>query len=782
MKEVFERERKRLKERGGDPRRFDDPKLRNTRGQVALAVAAAAPVVLAAKKSKAEEAGSESPQPMGTLFQQNIQDFLYEISCSDIAGMPKVMPGLTPESFSMTFDTGLGKGVRKIKFSVHDDTNTSGVIIQQDSEIQEIPGLPYPSTYDNYVEYYYEIPRGDGNTTAVMERVDPNTYYTYLDVNGVSKGYCTGYDTVPSANSTSELKKTGEDVYRIPIDSENYCESMVKDLAESNPVADDEWAPETKHLLAKTEYKPKSGEATYLVQRDPETGALLYPLKIESDGSLVPEPTGKPDLPNDRLTTMVEVTTSNGRHITVSPNLHCTQDYEHTYLTGLFIERFSDGSMKLVPPTMTENLNAPPPDSDGDGVLDEADNCPGAANPGQTDTNNDGYGDACATAKCDNGYPWEEFFKGETNESGLAVCPSDLVPGYNAYVEEDQSMIHSDMNVKIGAEGNIEAQPNQTLIYVHTQKAGMPGNPPKKMTFPSVYSIDLEIYDTAKLDGTPGKATLEYTDILGTSVTVTFDGPATWQSPGAVLGAELGVEGCYYKVVVGNAVIPSEAEVSAAEEPAEAESTAAEVSLAEPVAAEDAQGATAEKPAAAEPAAVAEQPLAAAEFVAAPDAGSGTPDVGPDSGADSSIIPSVDTIDAAIKEAAGIDTPVQPTDTQKPPPPLDIGADTLPALPDAPQKGVDGVGGKIDLLVSADSPQSLSDGGKSGSEDTTAEKPVKKTEGKDNGSEGGCSITLDTGREDQNPYPAQIEGLSLAIGAVALLRVVQDLRKRIQKI
>lgn len=35
------------------------------------------------------------------------------------------------------------------------------------------------------------------------------------------------------------------------------------------------------------------------------------------------------------------------------------------------------------------------PDGDGDGVLDDSDNCPAVYNPAQTDSDNDGQGDAC---------------------------------------------------------------------------------------------------------------------------------------------------------------------------------------------------------------------------------------------------------------------------------------------------------------------------------------------------------------------------------------------------
>jgi uncharacterized delta-60 repeat protein len=48
-----------------------------------------------------------------------------------------------------------------------------------------------------------------------------------------------------------------------------------------------------------------------------------------------------------------------------------------------------------VKPVVVRVLGDDAPDTDGDGVPDNVDNCPGAANPGQQDTDNDGQGNAC---------------------------------------------------------------------------------------------------------------------------------------------------------------------------------------------------------------------------------------------------------------------------------------------------------------------------------------------------------------------------------------------------
>ena len=50
-------------------------------------------------------------------------------------------------------------------------------------------------------------------------------------------------------------------------------------------------------------------------------------------------------------------------------------------------------------------LDAQEPDSDGDGISDNQDNCPDNPNPGQEDCNDDGVGDACSADKNGNGYP-----------------------------------------------------------------------------------------------------------------------------------------------------------------------------------------------------------------------------------------------------------------------------------------------------------------------------------------------------------------------------------------
>ena len=57
----------------------------------------------------------------------------------------------------------------------------------------------------------------------------------------------------------------------------------------------------------------------------------------------------------------------------------------------------SDGTASSSPATVTITVRAVNDDDDGDGVLDDLDNCPAATNPGQGDLDADGTGDACDT-------------------------------------------------------------------------------------------------------------------------------------------------------------------------------------------------------------------------------------------------------------------------------------------------------------------------------------------------------------------------------------------------
>lgn len=78
-------------------------------------------------------------------------------------------------------------------------------------------------------------------------------------------------------------------------------------------------------------------------------------------------------------------------------------------------------------------------DNDGDGVLNAADNCPLVSNPSQTDTNSDGYGDACAAnapalhitrgGKTKDGVGMSVAYAGDVNGDGFG----DYVVGYPGY-------------------------------------------------------------------------------------------------------------------------------------------------------------------------------------------------------------------------------------------------------------------------------------------------------------------------------------------------------------
>lgn len=74
------------------------------------------------------------------------------------------------------------------------------------------------------------------------------------------------------------------------------------------------------------------------------------------------------------------------------------------------------------------SLTTIPLDTDGDGLLDTADNCPSEANPDQTDADGDGTGSACdtvempATKSACGGDGWQDFHDGDSEFRNKGDC------------------------------------------------------------------------------------------------------------------------------------------------------------------------------------------------------------------------------------------------------------------------------------------------------------------------------------------------------------------------
>jgi hypothetical protein len=107
-------------------------------------------------------------------------------------------------------------------------------------------------------------------------------------------------------------------------------------------------------------------------------------------------------------------------------------------------------------------VSPPGPDSDGDGVPDDVDNCPGTANPDQADSNMDGIGDACQVAdrdedgvpdssdNCPTVYNPEQT---DTNKDGLGNACSNLPPEVETGEAKEVKAATATLEGTVDAEG-----------------------------------------------------------------------------------------------------------------------------------------------------------------------------------------------------------------------------------------------------------------------------------------------------------------------------------------
>lgn len=91
----------------------------------------------------------------------------------------------------------------------------------------------------------------------------------------------------------------------------------------------------------------------------------------------------------------------------------------------------------------------PPVDTDGDGVTDDADNCPQVANPYQADSNGDGAGDACAGTAADNQTLALLPDNGQVVNDALAAVDQGLDQG------ADLSAVRQDLLSRLRADNHV---------------------------------------------------------------------------------------------------------------------------------------------------------------------------------------------------------------------------------------------------------------------------------------------------------------------------------------
>ena len=250
----------------------------------AVSSAIAALAVLSTKKAKAEEAANSTTQPLGELFSDDINSVIQDW---EVPVKAQLIPTVAKNGFEMTFPVpvadSLDANIYTASFQIQDDdVSNNGVIIQQTGVITLVPKASDPLSTE---ESYLKVDRGDGE---MVSTIDIGGLAIIAD--GTEKWHyskCGFFKSFHPSYNKNELKIVGgipsSSVYRVPLDSKDYCEQKIKDSKENGPF-EVLGAPETKELLATQRYiKATDTLPSYLLTRKPD-GTLLH-LQRSSDGT-----------------------------------------------------------------------------------------------------------------------------------------------------------------------------------------------------------------------------------------------------------------------------------------------------------------------------------------------------------------------------------------------------------------------------------------------------------------------------------------------------------------
>ena len=535
---------------------------------------------------KSRPAKAQSLQDIQSSSTVTGVNFGPDVNNLGIGAFPQLMPGDAANRLEMRFAAPDSTAQNTLyamytkSFQVDDDGNGSVVIRGlAPAQRMNIPNFRSSTETASSVK----VDRGDGRYVEILDddtgktidgrfqSRDPNYDYSGVMLPVVHPGRVPGtIRFTVEANIPSLPTRHDKNVVDVPItgtdgDVRKWVAERIKAGSPYatglfNPAvssAKDEWlAPVVGNLQAISRDDRRTGETTVFMQGLINDAVVnlenTTPGVWERDTGMPPNPD-----PIDTVRSLAEVEfplqaggTRKVKVGIISGNGGRLVVFDTSMMGG------ATGTQMIQVPVVYEDPVTPPEpfrgDRDGDGVLDDVDNCPNRANPDQVDAYNrgDGIGDACR-ADCGDQYPGMPAT--DANTSGLRRCSSEV--GYaRAYVFDDGSTIHSNMDVVYDRATNaITAQPGQTFYYIHSTGEGLQSAPAPIIRVADGNSLSLQILETKKLDGTPGSITLTGKDATGAQLPpVVFTGPtASMQDYGQRFDIELGLGGCAFIGMVG---------------------------------------------------------------------------------------------------------------------------------------------------------------------------------------------------------------------------------------